>query len=277
MIVKGDRRMWSAKVQILLTFACVVCTFLSCYGIALPEKEGPPRYATLFAWVATVLCVLVLTHVVIDFLRYAKPMVLPSNTADALHRLMESVPEFRGAIEPLRRVVLDGNQDPCAEDFRKRVADLSKDYGMYAADCRKKRLTGLGLVLLRETIVVVIVFACLFLTDYTLRGACLEGRTSGFKGIWMPQGGRADWFVEALYYSTVTFVTLGYGEIYPGPHIWPRLLAIMEVSLFLLLFVAGVGFALTAAQQDYLLKPEQFEVAFYDDLRELQSVSEELR
>ncbi len=52
---------------------------------------------------------------------------------------------------------------------------------------------------------------------------------------WLPSIGGLDRFVIALYFSMVTFTSLGYGDVRPGPWWLPRLLAGLEAMIGLAL------------------------------------------
>lgn len=230
-----------------------VSGFLIALGSALWIESGnrlatPPAWACALALLSVVLGCAAILYILAFLHPFSEWRTeYPGTGARALEYLLRHDPEFLSAVRSFVNAVNSKIFQVASEEYDCHLNDL---LGELPGRARRLNATRHRLFmgsLFFGAIALIIIFAGFYLANYTLELSPLGRGTAGFKTS-MPEGDVTQWALEAIYYSTVTFATLGYGDIFPQTP-WARLISLLEVVTFLIVFTIGLGFALIYIQQ----------------------------
>ena len=274
----------SGEITVLVAFglACLSCRWIS------PNEDSMPSWKTeCCAYVAFTMATVAISMIVVGFWKTLTrvPMGAKQET-DAFYSILEKASRMRGAFETLLRCVRKQDLKLGTRQTDRLIREMVDEYERQEWHVLKFQLgwTLGGFVL--ASLGFVVGFAALFLADFTIEARPVQARvndaapkqnrdlslTSGFVDTsvdtWagFPKETLCQRAVESLYFSIVTFATLGYGDIHPAASILARLLVVSEVLLFLVLAVFGVAFGFAISPQKLRLSKDKFAEVLEDEL-----------
>lgn len=103
---------------------------------------------------------------------------------------------------------------------------------------------------------IIILFASIYVaacTAETYRTMHEVEPCSGFKNSSHLKGSVGNLAIEGLYFSTVTFTTLGYGDIHPLSSNYTRCFAVLEAITFVVFLSIGISFFLGTIEMRHIL------------------------
>jgi len=194
-----------------------------------------------------------------------------ANPVEAFREMEQCGELLPKLLQPLREHVSTGALHPQTAAYETIIKDVaSTDYPRVVDQYKAYTLRGVLLDLLLTASCLVVVFASLYLSLYA---ADLDsiGRDRGpFTGSRLPAGSLSESALESIYWSSVTFVTLGYGDIHPRETCpWARLLVVLEVFTFFSVFLLGLGLAYVAVADVYVPAGREFETTLRAELERL--------
>ncbi len=164
-------------------------------------------------------------------------------------------------------------------EYEKGISDLLQDYERAAREYKQSKMLRWWLRVVGAALSAVIVFASLYLSlnavslDSASRQQTVFTKTTLTKkdnGDSVEIGDVVEIGVESIYWSSATFVTLGFGDVHPRPECtWARILVIVEVFFFLGIFLAAPAIGMLAFKEGFSLTKPEFEAIARDQLCEI--------
>lgn len=193
------------------------------------------------------------------------------NPIDKLNHMKHVVRDLRDSIEPLEHSVKTGQLIPGQDGCEKCVCELvTADYERAAFAYKQLATLRLWSRLVLAAVSCVIIFAAFYLVLYAVDSDCVPGANIHFTESQMPLGGLTQMAVESVYWSSVTFITLGYGDVRPVNNcIVARMLVILETLVFLCLFTAAPAVGMLGMKEGFALTKDEFGDALRDTLKRL--------
>lgn len=222
-------------------------------------------------WVKLSMPLAVLSAIVViaDFWKKIWPArTARTNRVDTFHLMMRRVDCLRECFEPLRDSVRDGTSVLGTKGCQDSIEELVESgYERAALKYKQTELFRLLRKFVGTGIYLVAVFASLYLSTYALDIDARGRDTGAFQNSQLHNGTVVDKAIESLYWSSTTFVTLGYGDVSPDHTCkWARMLVILEVFTFFCLFLVGPGIVLVLVSDGFALTKEEFDTVLRDEL-----------
>lgn len=208
--------------------------------------KSPPLWAFMLASLTIVFAIWAFVGVAWRMYSAASPRKL-GNGGDALQTLMESFPGFSATIVTLNDDVRRGSVSFGSAECDRRVELILGKLKIAAQDYPELTRKRFVVTLTGSVLAVLILFSALYIADYSFELFLNRDDPqpkAGYHGMsaLRPDAHMFHIAIEALYFSTVTATTVGYGEIHPTS-CWTRGLAVVQA----LTFVFGFGLALSFA------------------------------
>jgi hypothetical protein len=214
------------------------------------EAKAPPCWALVLSGMCVSAGLVLYAYALKDWLALVSPRLSTpdGNTSAALGQMRKSVSELdtrltehtasvRQATPADRENIIESIVRQLEEEFPRL---LRKYFCIRHYDFRR--------LVVEMAFVVIVFFASMYMATLTLESGLHGSDDLGMHGYVHSGMGKRNIpaiVLESLYFSTVTFVSLGYGDISPSQSAIARMLAIMEALSFLFLLGIGLSFALT--------------------------------
>ncbi len=242
-------------------------TFASLLWISSKNYTKPPVWALCLAMLGVAGGIMALAYVMYDIYRHS-PLSggVPGTRFQAFQELLDYVPEAKGVYEQLRLNVRGGEINPGTSLFESHINEMRLDLKTFIRSYFLKKRNEFMRMFFAGISCTILIFACLYLVDYTIEIYFSNDNKPGFSNVRMPKGNILEWAWDGIYFSVVTFATLGYGDITPNTSVWARSIAMVEVITFLFVFAFGLNFALSFVQSTFVLDPEDLTDVLRDEL-----------
>lgn len=222
---------------LLYSSVCALVAALAATAWAQPGVSQPPCWAII---VAAVACVCGLTSIACVALAFFRDVLGRRSDFDELRAFLQQYPKLNGAVGAIAKNIGDGVWTSESLGFERAFKDLCGDFCVYHREWKRLKRACLFLETVGRCVCVIIVFAALYLADYTLEIGLSIRRQPGFDGVQIDQHTFLGRLVEAVYVSFSTFKTLGSGGIDPIST-WARMITIGEMLLLGLIVCEATG------------------------------------
>lgn len=261
MVIKIKKSAIYIAIGILFTL-----TMLSAVWTQYGNLSHPPTWAmtagllSFFAGLAILFCIIA------DVLRYFGIGQQVKSGPHAFKHFLKIVPEFHAILDVIKRNVREKKIKPETEPFETHISDLlheSKAWtGYYFMRILKEFRNK---VIYTGILGIIFIFACFYIADYSIE--MYFNHKAGFCTNVIPEGNLLDFLGEGIYYSVVTFTTLGYGDIYPNTSVLARIISSVEALLFVLFISVLLNIGWNIIQLKYVLHPDDMENEIRNEVR----------
>ncbi len=252
-----------------------ILSLLSISWVGAKDNTPPPIWAIFLAFFSFAFGIFLIIKIFIDiFELYSFPKDMPETRVNFFYEFNYYVPEAEGIFEQLKICISRGEIKVNTPLFLSHIDEISEDYKILVRSYYTTKTLKLIRTIFKSAILFIIIFSFLFISDYTVE-IFLYGKP-GFENTIIPQGNLVNSLIDGLYYSVVTFTSLGYGDIYPiSSSIIARLISIAEVLIFFFVFILGINFTLSFYNYlNYMVTPENLKKALKEELEKTAEVTQ---
>ncbi len=257
---------WKLLFYFIGTILVGVLAIISSGWISFQNADTPPGWAIYLAFSGLAFGVIALTFILVDVYRYSF-LIKPERGVKVYNDIIKQVPYVQGIIDSLKNSIKTKKLRIDSKDFKGAIAEIERDFSLFLEDYFKRKRRLFIRRFISSILSIILIFSFLYIFDYTIDVYLSPDHRPGFDNMRMPKGKQWEWIVDGIYFSTVTFTTLGCGDTHPNNSVLARTIVICETVIFLFFFAIGINFALSYIQHALALRPDDMTKILTEELK----------
>lgn len=230
------------NLSIFLTALVAILSLASSAWLASADSyaSSPPDWAFFLAVTALILGVITWLCLILCFI---DAIDLVPNESVGLQLLQKCLPDFLGNYNRIRSRVMSGELLQGTDHYDDALSSIESSLRSYIKMFWQRSATRFLITILILALCTIVLFAGLYSADWSLeysRPDNAKPPVTGYDGKYSEistQCTAIGRFCEGIYFSTMTFATVGYGDISPSSTgKWSRLFSTLEVLTSFFLF-----------------------------------------
>jgi len=246
-----------------------ILSFTSISWISKSEITSPPWWAVGCSIFCFLIGLFFLVRIVKDVFQkignYKK--IMPCTNEKILEEFNNNVKDAKSAFNQFKISIRRKEIIPGTPEFKSFINEIGdNDYKAQMREYFTNKRSHFVTIIAWALISVILIFSFFYIADYTLEYAIFHrpGFDSEFNI--MQKGDICGCFLDGVYYSVVTFATLGYGDIHPGDSTIAKIISIAEVSIFIFFFGMVINMMLSFMPISQIITARNLKFALKEEL-----------